>query len=445
MHRDSALDYSGLEIETVSRFSGRAVSDSSRTSSGRTMFTAVLHRVCNKEGIAADANQEAVVILDTPEEKVFCGEEFTAEGEYFQGDEGACFFFVSAESFHFDRWQNSYVQVRAGIMNHVFQDTNRAGRWIHAGIALVLGNRDYLTSREVELFRQSGSMHLLALSGMHLGFIGLLSFALFLPVLGKYWAALPALILCICFTFFIGASPSLLRATLFLCTAFLFSRLPVPFSKIQILGAALFFLGFLFPHIIGSIGFWLSFGAVFAIILFSQKIRYLLCRVVPPSIAGILATGISIQIVLSPIMLIVFGEIYWGGIFSTFIATPLLIFLMAGTVVYSLCTFCDIGFLVTSIDTALEAVTSLLYGILDVLTVLPALTWNSPVLCCIVLTCSCYGICYTGKKLILHSGRPCELQFKTGNNRNLRNPRISNVKTIGTELSGRSQFPSKDP
>lgn len=86
--------------------------------------------------------------------------------------------------------------------------------------ALLCGDKAGLSYKSREYFRQSGASHLLALSGLHLGLIaGIMDKGL--SILGKspkgYATRQVLLILCCAFyTLMCGASPSLLRAFLFI-------------------------------------------------------------------------------------------------------------------------------------------------------------------------------------------------------------------------------------
>ena len=86
--------------------------------------------------------------------------------------------------------------------------------------ALLTGRRNTLDSSTIAAFRKSGASHILALSGLHLGVLYLLIRTLLKPM-GNSRAASVArsimtIALCAAYTFITGASPSIVRAFLFI-------------------------------------------------------------------------------------------------------------------------------------------------------------------------------------------------------------------------------------
>ena len=137
--------------------------------------------------------------------------------------------------------------------------------------ALLTGDRSGLAADTVRVFRQSGGAHLLALSGLHIGILYLLLSRLLWP-LGNSLAARRvryALIVLAAglFTLMTGASPSIVRAFLFILlneTARLTCR---PRDPVRILSTALLIQLVLTPSAIQSVGFQLSYLAMAGIFL----------------------------------------------------------------------------------------------------------------------------------------------------------------------------------
>ncbi len=132
--------------------------------------------------------------------------------------------------------------------------------------ALLTGDRADLPRDISTAFRQSGASHLLALSGLHLGIIYLI-LSKSLSILGKFPLSMLAryiLILSLSgfFTIMTGASPSLVRAFLFIVlreTARLLSR---PASPLRILLGAMVIQLAAAPSLISSVAFQLSYLAM---------------------------------------------------------------------------------------------------------------------------------------------------------------------------------------
>ena len=143
--------------------------------------------------------------------------------------------------------------------------------------ALLTGDRSSLDSCVMNSFRDSGASHILALSGLHLGII----YGILLKVtsiFGKHPTvkAVRSLIiisLCGIYTLATGASPSLVRAFLFILvneTARLTHRSNNP---LRVYCAALFIQTAINPQVISSTGFQLSYLAMAGIFLLYPALK----------------------------------------------------------------------------------------------------------------------------------------------------------------------------
>ena len=143
--------------------------------------------------------------------------------------------------------------------------------------ALLTGDRSSLDSSVMNSFRDSGASHILALSGLHLGII----YGILLKVtsiFGKHPTvkAVRSLIiisLCGIYTLATGASPSLVRAFLFILvneTARLTHRSNNP---LRVYCAALFIQTAINPQVISSTGFQLSYMAMAGIFLLYPALK----------------------------------------------------------------------------------------------------------------------------------------------------------------------------
>lgn len=143
--------------------------------------------------------------------------------------------------------------------------------------ALLTGDRSSLDDSVMNSFRDSGASHILALSGLHLGII----YGILLKVtsiLGKHPTvkAVRSLIiisLCGIYTLATGASPSLVRAFLFILvneTARLTHRSNNP---LRVYCAALFIQTAINPQVISSTGFQLSYLAMAGIFLLYPALK----------------------------------------------------------------------------------------------------------------------------------------------------------------------------
>ena len=149
--------------------------------------------------------------------------------------------------------------------------------------ALVFGDRSGIDDGLRERFNRAGVGHLLAISGLHVGIVATLAFAVFrwvfsfFPFLlwrgwGRRWAAVVTLVPVLAYGLLAGMSPSTQRAefmvVLFLA-ALILGRSQDILNTLAV--AALVILAF-FPPALFSISFQLSFAAVLAIVYGLEKI-----------------------------------------------------------------------------------------------------------------------------------------------------------------------------
>jgi competence protein ComEC len=170
---------------------------------------------------------------------------------------------------HYSHLARSWAMKK--LKDHVQGDDERA-----IVIALVLGVTDGIDNDLQNAYAASGAMHVLAVSGMHVGIIYAIILFLFKP-LNKYrWSkwivALISLTLLWAFAFVTGLSPSVLRAV----TMFSFIALARPFGKqtniYNTLAASVLVLLIYNPYLIMSVGFQLSYLAVLGIVYLQRPI-----------------------------------------------------------------------------------------------------------------------------------------------------------------------------
>ena len=141
------------------------------------------------------------------------------------------------------------------------------------GEALLIGYRNDLDTELVQAYSNTGVVHIIAISGMHLGMLYgtlVLFFSLFKR---KHWVvvAKPIVILLVLwgFTLIAGAVPSILRSA-FMFTFILFSEVLNKKSNIyNTLSLSALCMIVFNPFCIWDVGFQLSYAAVLSIIMFS--------------------------------------------------------------------------------------------------------------------------------------------------------------------------------
>ncbi|MBN2322982.1 MAG: ComEC/Rec2 family competence protein [Spirochaetes bacterium] len=196
--------------------------------------------------------------------------------------------------------------------------------------ALLTGNRETVPPEVMERFIRSGTLHILAVSGLHVGFIGFFIFLLLRSV------RLPTVLIYAavgCATFFymlfIGDSPSVRRASLMvLCgtALFFFDR---DKDYINVLALTFVVLWVLNPLVIFGPGFLLSFSATFGILFLVPPLRRLLARTAVfrfkavDHLVSLLLVSFSVQLYILPVLLAFFGSFPYVNLLANVPIVPL--------------------------------------------------------------------------------------------------------------------------
>lgn len=160
--------------------------------------------------------------------------------------------------------------IAARHMTDLFRKSGLQDNELGLIIALTLGDKEYLEQERLTSFSRAGAMHIMAVSGLHVGMISMaLSWLLFflrgrlkriraLIIVPALWA----------FAFITGLSPSVLRATIMFTFLQAGSVMHRPAAGMNSLLASAFILITIHPGVIFEAGFQLSYLAVAFIITF---------------------------------------------------------------------------------------------------------------------------------------------------------------------------------
>ena len=239
-------------------------------------------------------------------------------------------------------------QLRTSIQNNVDHLFSKK----HAPLvkALVLGNKEELTPETKKEFSRAGLSHIMAVSGLHVGFI-VAPFWLIIPFLwntgkGK-WAGLLFLTLLLTgYAGLTGFSASVSRASLMawlLTYGRLFHKVR---NSINLASIAAIILLFINPNQLFDVGFQLSFCAVFIILLIMPEAQ----RLIPQkfrygktgSLLTIIVVSIVVQAGLFPLLVYYFGEFSVIGPIANALVVPLLSITVPVALLFSILSPIDI-------------------------------------------------------------------------------------------------------
>ncbi|MEO9952778.1 ComEC/Rec2 family competence protein [Nonlabens sp.] len=226
------------------------------------------------------------------------------------------------------------LQLRKTILNKLAKSglRNRPKAMIEA---LVLGQRQNVDPEVTKSFRDAGVIHILALSGLHVGIILLILRFLTRRLLrlkyGRWIQSAVLVILLWSFALLTGMSPSIMRAVTMFSFVAVGMNLKRKGSVYHSLTLSAFVLLLLDPRLLFQVGFQLSYMAVFSIVLIQPVISGL--WVIPrknwlTSVArklwGIFTVTLSAQIGVAGISLFYFHQIPGLFIFGNMLLLPIL-------------------------------------------------------------------------------------------------------------------------
>ncbi len=203
--------------------------------------------------------------------------------------------------------------------------------------ALILGYRGEITEEVRNAYANTGAMHVLAVSGLHVGFVYLgISFLLGLVrTKWRHWKLAKTLLEIAAiwsFALLTGASPSVLRAsTMF--SFIIFGKYIQGHTNIyNTLAASAFFLLCWNPYFLLDVGFQLSYLAVLGIVYFQPKIYKLLHinNKIGDYAWKLVAVSLAAQISTLPISLYYFHQFPMYFWLSGLVVVPVAVVILCG-------------------------------------------------------------------------------------------------------------------
>lgn len=201
--------------------------------------------------------------------------------------------------------------------------------------ALCLGYREDLHPDTERLFQRTGTVHLLAISGLHMGALYLLFSALF-NAMGirnarSRLGLIPLLWLAVGLT---GLSPSACRAAAILSILLVGRAFRQDYSPLNAVAASAFFTLLVNPNLLYSVSFQMSYAAYTGIILFFpplNRVREHLPRF-PGKVYSLMCLSLTAQVATAPLTAYYFHTVNVNGLLVNLIAIPLAMFLLYGGV-----------------------------------------------------------------------------------------------------------------
>lgn len=219
--------------------------------------------------------------------------------------------------------------------------------------ALILGIKSSLDAEITNAYSATGTMHVLAVSGLHVGFFYqiLLLLTGFLSKIknGNIVRSCLLIIILWFYAFITGFCPSVLRAVTMLSIIIIGKLLKREISPFNALFATAFILLTVNPYMIMEVGFQLSFLAVYGILVlvnfFAEKI-FIENRLVK-YFWEILLMSVSAQLMTFPLSSLYFHQFPNYFLLSNFIVIPFAILIMYSGLIFLSVSFWDLAATIT--------------------------------------------------------------------------------------------------
>lgn len=265
---------------------------------------------------------------------------------------------------------------------------------------MLLGDKYGIDEMTYTAFRDSGMAHVLAVSGLHAGILiaavyGLLS----LLRLGRTPKLVVSLVFIVVYACVAGLTPSILRASIMAVVLLVSRYMGRQTDTLSNLSLAFILSLILNPLDLFTVGFQLSFGAVFGILSLGWQLQRVLVKWLPAKLGGAVAVSVGATAGTLPVTAAAMGRVSLLGLVSNIVVLPLAslaIVLSFITVALGLL----IGQAAQYVGFVVDAVIRLMLGIIRALGALPfaAMDVATPPWYMVLV---CYGLLFVFSKYLL--------------------------------------------
>ncbi|MCR8850660.1 DNA internalization-related competence protein ComEC/Rec2 [Rossellomorea sp. SC111] len=249
-------------------------------------------------------------------------------------------------------WKHTLTQLR-------FQGLKRIEREFPpstVGItqALLFGETGMITEDSMKAFRELGVVHLLAISGLHVGLLfAILHYLLLRMGLTREAASWTGVLFLLCYIVMTGGSPSVVRASFMLILLLLGKKTSRNIGIIDSLATVFLIMVLYEPFSVYNVGFQLSFAVSFSLVLSSRTILQ-----ASSSIKQMVAVTMVAQLSSIPFVIYHFYEFSLIGFLTNLLYVPLfsIIILPMAIITYLLISVVSAGWSMIPYQILLEGI-----------------------------------------------------------------------------------------
>lgn len=245
--------------------------------------------------------------------------------------------------------------------------------------ALLIGYKDDLDKTLVQSYSNTGVVHVIAISGLHLGLIYWLLILLFKPLQKshlKWLRPISILTGLWLFSLLAGAQPSILRSTIMFTCIVLGDSFARKSSIYNTLALSALLLLCINPYWLWDVGFQLSYAAVLSIVIFMQPIYNLIYikNKLLDLIWKLNVVTIAAQILTVPLSIYHFHQFPNYFLLTNFLAVPLSSLIVLGEIL--LCVVSFIPVIATLIGNILSWLIWIMNSYIERIEILPFSLWD---------------------------------------------------------------------
>lgn len=208
--------------------------------------------------------------------------------------------------------------------------------------AIILGDKTDLDSDIKELYSVSGIAHILAISGLHISFIGMVIYRLLRRRFRFLFSAAVSIPVVLSFGIMSGFGISTIRAIIMFILKIIGEVLGRKYDAITAISLAGLVLLVQNPFVVCNSGFQMSFGAIIAIVLILPIVEEILNT--DNKIIKVLSANFTISLVMNPILAWNYYELPTFSFLLNIVVVPLMSVVIVSSIVGIFCSCIMFGF-----------------------------------------------------------------------------------------------------
>ncbi|MFQ9212835.1 MAG: DNA internalization-related competence protein ComEC/Rec2 [Eubacterium ventriosum] len=208
--------------------------------------------------------------------------------------------------------------------------------------AIILGDKTDLDSDIKELYSVSGLAHILAISGLHISFIGMVIYRLLRRRFRFLFSAAVSIPVVLSFGIMSGFGISTIRAIIMFILKIIGEVLGRKYDAITAISLAGLVLLVQNPFVVCNSGFQMSFGAIIAIVLILPIVEEILNT--DNKIIKVLSANFTISLVMNPILAWNYYELPTFSFLLNIVVVPLMSVVIVSSIVGIFCSCIMFGF-----------------------------------------------------------------------------------------------------